>query len=368
MIVHRHRQVLIAAFAIGVSCACGGGGSGAGSASSATGSSPTGASGAEDTAAEGNASGGTGAASPSEVLTGAATGTLQPFLIGVSRTAQGADPGYEVLTVEFGFQAGQAPQQVAWPDGGTITIAEGRDYDAKVEIRDKAGTANSFGPAWFSDGYGTNFAHAPIPPGIPFCGLLPGVTEGDENAFIVHLYAFTQIPQGTTPDTLSLNGYSPGLDLSNPPSDPAAPCRVDASKLTTPVGQAAAFSTSTGQSGALTVTKPPTRIEIPIGTTGSPPQVLTAHGLAVPFLLANQSNLDPLNTDLVMYSVDPNGVLGYPVDCQKPGSNAAISSLGPGQSGSRLICFPADDNPIGVIAVIQDADQPSVVGTFTLGG
>lgn len=337
-------------------CACSSGGSNSTSANSSSETSPTAATDA----------GGAAPTPPGDILTGPVQGTISPVLAGLTRTAEGAAPGYETLTVEWGFEAVRAPAEIRFPPSATITIAEGREYEAKLETRDQAKVANTFAASWFNDGYGTNLAHAPLPPGLPLCGMLRELSAQDENANIAHLHATAQIPQGTTPSQLWLNGYHP-VDLTAPPQDRSTACHVDTGKFTNGISKGgAAVTTEAGQSGRLTMTGSSAPVDIPVWSVGS--TVYTANAISVPFTIENKSALDPLNAAMRLYSVDANGVLGFAVSCPEPSSATALPSLGPSQVASLHVCFPADNNPVGVLAVIQDPQQPATIGTFSFSG
>ncbi|WP_143532773.1 hypothetical protein [Saccharothrix sp. ALI-22-I] len=218
--------------------------------------------------------------------------------------------------------------------------------------------------AWFNEAYANSFAPMTLPPEVPLCGFITGLAA-DEKSLIVYMYATAEIPRGTTPKALALDGFD-SLDLSTPPQDSATACQVDTRRFTAKIGQALPFATSAGQSGTFTVTGAPSRgvVAPPSGAWGQ-----RGNAISVPITVANQSKLDPLNSNLQIFSVNANGVLGTPTTCpEPPATGEKFDFLGPGQTVSGSICFAADVEPVGVLAVLLDSQQPTVVGTVAFGG
>lgn len=264
-----------------------------------------------------NAATQSGEASPSSKSPPAATnhatvptaGPTQAFeLTPISIHRDSPEDGYERVAVRFAVQNnGTTDAPIVLPDVATLSITEGRSYDATF----------SWLCRWRScDAYGV-LDDVFVSPGVSICGVA-GSMFGFEST----------VAQQTTPATLDVPGIGTyslaglGEDARCPPSNihpsESLPLIIE-------------ISDSAGSTGTLT-----------FDTLSHPHYDDDGFRLVISGYVRNDSRLDPLAVPPIgAYGITTDGLVGLNV------CNAEIENLGPSQQSDVQLCLPEADGARG---------------------
>jgi hypothetical protein len=300
-------------------------------------------------------------------------GALTPFHIAVNTSTQGADPGWQKLSVDLGIRNdGSEPQYVQFPGDSKGSVfasiqEEGRYYDFKLSYP-PADTFPAVSPAQpFSDtqdpqrpDIGSFYGFA-LPPHFALCGLY----IADDGFGHTHvLRAEGQIPEGTTPIALELEGYPAAVDLRNKPNQAkCAPENTDSlpkGPVTLVGSESTGSATATANTSETTTEGTSEAILRILDMRVFPRNKVLPQSMLI-MELQNQNSLGQFAIhDLRVWLLDDDGIgrtpIGYLSDPCNPNYVAASEmdiSLGPSQTAEVGVCFPYRANHHGVALVLS---------------